>query len=183
MSASRVKPGRERIMEEARSPEQFGEVPTLLDRPATQLLQVPGFDESKLNLDEPADLVAHADFRNTGRKLAAGWRGLKLAVRGDSSFFAHGYRGTLIAITGALLGINQWGWCLLIIAACLVLIAELCSSAVDTLARAIGNPEDAPLKIAREIATAGVMVAAVGSGAITAIVLSWKFIELMGWRL
>ncbi len=149
----------------------------------TQVLPVPGFDESKLNLDQRTDLAAPTDFRNTGRKLAAGWRGLKLAIRGDSSFFAHGYRGTLIAIAGALLGINQWGWCLLIIAACLVLIAELASSAVDTLVRAIGDPEEPRLKTAREIATAGVLVAAVGSGAITAIVLSWKFVYLMGWRL
>jgi diacylglycerol kinase len=170
-------------MDEARRPQQTGSVPTALDddeRPG--VLPVPGFDETRLNLDPPSDLDPHADFRNTGRKLAAGWRGLKSALRRDSSFFAHGYRGTLIAIAGALLGINQWGWCLLIIAACLVLIAELACSAVDTLAGAIGDPDTPRLKTAREIAAAGVMVAAFGSGAITAIVLSWKFIELMGWR-
>ncbi len=183
MSPALVRTGCERIMNEARWPGQTGEVPTGLEAPATQVLPVPDFDESKLNLGEPTDLAAPTDFGNTGRKLAAGWRGLKLAIRGDSSFFAHGYRGTLIAITGLLLGINQWGWCLLIIAACLVLIAELASSAVDALARAIGDPEEPRLKNAREIATAGVTVAAVGSGAITAIVLAWKFIDLMGWRL
>ena len=171
------------MMNEARWPRQTGGVPTGHEVPATQVLPVPDFDESKLDLDESTDLAARTDFRNTGRKLAAGWRGLKLAVRGDSSFFAHGYRGTLIAITGLLLGINQWGWCLVIIGACLVLIAELASSAVDTLARAIGDPEEPRLKNAREIATAGVMVAAFGSGAITAIVLSWKLFDLMGWRL
>jgi diacylglycerol kinase len=183
MSLTRVRSECERIMDEARWPGQTGEFPTALEVPAKHVRPVPGFDESKLNLDEPSDLAGAADFQNTGRKLAAGWRGLKLAIRGDSSFFAHGYRGTLIAIAGALLGINQWGWCLLIIAACLVLIAELASSAIETLTRAIGDPEEPRLKIAREIATAGVLVAAVGSGAITAIVLSWKFIELMGWRL
>jgi diacylglycerol kinase len=183
MTLPNLNTGRERIMDEARSPVQPGDLPRRTSQPAAQVLPVPEFDESKLFLDEPAELAAHTDFRNTGRKLAAGWRGLKLAVRGDSSFFAHGYRGTLIAIAGAFLGINQWGWCLLIIAACMVLIAELSSSAVDTLARAIGDPEEPRLKTAREIATAGVMVAAFGSGAITAIVLSWKFIELMGWRL
>lgn len=169
-------------MDEARRPQKRGDAEMLLDQPALEPLPVPEFGQSRFDFDEPADLAAHGDFRNTGRKLAAGWRGLKLAVRGDSSFFAHGYRGTLIAIAGGLLGINQWGWCLLIIAACLVLIAELASSAVETLARAIGDPDEPLLKTAREIATAGVLVAAVGSGAITAIVLSWKFIELMGWR-
>jgi diacylglycerol kinase (ATP) len=133
------------------------------------------------DLDSPADLAAHADRRNARGKLAAGWRGLKAAIRGDSSFFAHGYRGTLIAITAALLGVNQWGWCLLVLGACLVLIAELAHSAVDTLARAVGDPEEPRLKTAREIAAASVIVAAVGSGVVTVIVLSGKFIALLGW--
>ena len=139
----------------------------------------PGAGE--LGLDPPADGHAHADRRNTRGKLAAGGRGLKAAARGDSSFFAHGYRGTLIAITAALLGVDQRGWCWLVLGACLVLIAELAHSAVDTLARAIGDREEPRLKTAREIAAAGVLVAALGSGAVTLLVLSGKFIELLGW--
>ena len=127
------------------------------------------------------ELTARADRRNTRGKLVAGFRGLKHAIRGDSSFFAHGYRGTLIAITAALLGVNQWGWCLLVLAACLVLIAELAHSAVDTLARAIGDPEEPRLSMAREIAAACVLVAAFGSGTVTAIVLTWKLAEFLGW--
>ena len=49
--------------------------------------------------------------------------------------------------------------------------------------RAIGDPEEPRLKTAREIAAAGVLVAALGSGGVTLIVLSWKFFELLGWRL
>src|SRR5580704_17581354 len=138
-----------------------------------------GNDENAWTPDAPSDLAAHADRRYARGKLAAGWRGLKSAIRGDSSFFAHGYRGTLIVITAALLGIDQRGWCLLVVGACLVLIAELAHSAVDTLARAIGDPEEPRLKTAREIAAAGVLVAAFGSGAVTLTVLSWKFVELL----
>jgi diacylglycerol kinase (ATP) len=148
-------------------------------------LPVPGFDENKLQgqLESTRELTARADRRNTRSKMFAGIRGLKHAIRGDSSFFAHGYRGTLIAITAALLGVNQWSWCLLVLAACLVLIAELAHSAVDTLARSIGDPEEPRLNIAREIAAACVLVAACGSGAVTAIVLTWKLAELLGWVL
>jgi len=149
--------------------------------PAHLLQPVPGYDEHALDfVDIPSDQNAQADRRNARSKLAAGWRGIKSAVRGDSSFFAHGYRGTLIAITAALLGVDQRGWCLLVIGACLVLIAELAHSAVDTLARAIGDPDEPRLKTAREIAAGGVLVAAFGSFAVTAIVLSWKFVELLG---
>ena len=112
------------------------------------LIPVPEFDENRLQHQFHAapELTARADRRNTRSKMLAGIRGLKHAIRGDSSFFAHGYRGTLIAITAALLGVNQWGWCLLVIAACLVLIAELAHSAVDTLARAIGDPDEPRLR-------------------------------------
>jgi diacylglycerol kinase (ATP) len=148
-------------------------------------LPVPEFDEGRLQLQLASadELTARADRRNTRGKLMAGIRGLKHAVRGDSSFFAHGYRGTLIAITAALLGVNQWGWCLLVLAACQVLLAELAHSAVDTLARAIGDPEEPRLSMAREIAAACVLVAAFGSGIVTTIVLVWKLAELMGWVL
>jgi diacylglycerol kinase len=149
------------------------------------LLPVPDFDEDRLQLQlaSAGELTARADRRNVRGKLVAGIRGLKHAVRGDSSFFAHGYRGTLIAITATLLGVNQWGWCLLVLAACQVLLAELAHSAVDTLARAIGDPDEPRLCMAREIAAACVLVAAVGSGTVTAIVLVWKLAELLGWVL
>ncbi len=150
-----------------------------------QRLPVPEFDEDRLRLqlESYGELIARADRRNTRSKLVAGFRGLKHAIRGDSSFFAHFYRGTLIAITAALLGVNQWSWCLLVLAACLVLIAELAHSAVDTLARAIGDPEQPRLRMAREIAAACLLVAAFGSGGVTMIVLSWKLAQLLGWVL
>jgi diacylglycerol kinase (ATP) len=138
-----------------------------------------GYLESTWMPEQPSESAAHADRRNARGKLAAGWRGLKAAIRGDSSFFAHGYRGTLIVITAAMLGIDQRGWCLLVLGASLVLIAELAHSAVDTLARAVGDPEEPKLKTAREIAAAGVLVAAFGAAAVTLTVLSWKFVELL----
>ena len=48
--------------------------------------------------------------------------------------------------------------------------------------RAIGDAEEPRLRMAREIAAAGVLVAAFGSGGVTAIVLSWKLAELLGGR-
>lgn len=148
------------------------------------LLPVPEFDEvrfqSQLEQQSP-ELTARADRRNSRGKMFAGIRGLKHAIRGDSSFFAHGYRGTLIVIIAAMLGVNAWGWCLIVLGACLVLIAELAHSAVDTLARAIGDPDEPMLNMAREIAAACVVVAAFGSGAVTFSVLAIKLAQLQGW--
>ena len=105
-------------------------------------------------------------------------RGLKHAIRGNTSFFAHAYRGTLIALSAALLGVDALGWCFLVIAASFVLIAEVTFSAVETLARAVGDPEQPPLKAAREIAAAGAVIAAFVSGGITLTVLMVKFGEM-----
>ncbi|WP_422926458.1 diacylglycerol kinase [Singulisphaera sp. PoT] len=131
--------------------------------------------------DSPEIWVARAGRRDSKAKFAAGLRGLKHAIRGDSSFFAHAYRGILIGLTAAMLGINPWGWCLLVLGACLVMISELMHSAVDTLAREIGDPEDIRLRAAREIAAGAVLVAAFGSGAVTITILAMKFGELLGW--
>jgi diacylglycerol kinase len=143
----------------------------------------PRLADSTVALEPSPEPAAQADRRNVQGKLAAGWRGLKAAVRGDSSFFAHSYRGTLIAIAATMLGVDLRGWCLLVLGACLVLLSELTHSAVDTVARAVGDPDEYRLKTAREIAAAGVLVAAVGAAAVTLIVLGTRLFELLGWRL
>jgi len=144
-------------------------------------LPVPVRADAAVDFDPPDIWIARAGRRTSREKFAAGLRGLKHAIRGDSSFFAHGYRGILIAMTATLLGVSPWSWCFLVLGACLVLIAELAHSAVDTLARAVGDPESPPFRMAREIAAAGVLVAAFGSGAVTVLVLTMKFGELLGW--
>ena len=140
-------------------------------------------DDGLPDLEPSPEPAAQADRRNVQGKLGAGLRGLKTAVRGDSSFFAHFYRGTLIVIAAVLLAIDLRGWCLLLLGACLVLISELAHSAIDTLARAIGDPEEFRLKAAREIAAAGVLIAAVGAGAVTVTVLAMRLFDLLGWKL
>ena len=122
-----------------------------------------------------------AGRRNLREKLWAGLSGWKHAIRGDSSFFAHGYRVILVALTAAMLGrrppgVGRPGRS----PACLIFIAELNHSAVDTLARAIGDPDEPRLKVAREIAAGGVLVAVVGFGVVVGVILALKFGELLG---
>ena len=150
--------------------------------PPRGLYDVPPVDLLRLEeLETPAPWAPRPDRRGSREKFAAGLRGLKHAIRGDSSYFAHAYRGTLIALTAALLSVDALGWCLLVIGASFVLLSELTHSAVDTLARASGDPDAPPLKMAREIAAAGVLVAAFTSGGLTVTVLLVKFGELFGW--
>ena len=128
-----------------------------------------------------ADLESRLAEWGAPEPWSAGLSGLKHAFRGDSSFFAHTYRGLLIAIAAAMLGVGPVGWCFLVMASAMVLIAELSHSALDTLARALGDPEAPGSKVAREIASAGVLVAVVVFAAVSVTVLVLKLNELLGW--
>jgi diacylglycerol kinase len=131
---------------------------------------------------EPEPEWARRGERQTFRgKFAAGLRGIRRAVRGDSSFFAHAYRGLLIALTASLLRVSPLGWCLLVISGAFVLIAEMAYSAIDTLIRTMGDPDEPGLRAAREIATGGVVIAAIISGALTIAILLIRLGYLLGW--
>jgi diacylglycerol kinase (ATP) len=133
------------------------------------------------DLTEPPEWNTRAGRRNMREKTAAGLRGLKFAMRGDSSFFAHAYRGLIIVLAAALLGVPPMAWCLLVLAIVMVLVAELTNSAIDTLARALGDPEEMGLTVAREIATAAVLVAVVTQGAVVTTIFVLRMGDLFGW--
>jgi diacylglycerol kinase len=154
--------------------------PILHDQPPELTPSPEGLDEGPSGEQWPIVPWAMAGRRNLREKLWAGLSGWKHAIRGDSSFFAHGYRVVLVALTAALLGVNAQGWIVLIMAACSILIAELNHSAIDTLARAIGDPDEPRLKVAREIAAGGVLVAVTGSAMVVGVILVLKFGELLG---
>ena len=141
----------------------------------------PGLEPDVTDLDM-LDLgeceIARAGRRTMREKGAAGLRGLKHAFRGDSSFFAHAYRFLLIAITAAFFGVGPVGWVFLVLAATLVFLAEFTHSAIDTLARAVGDPDEPRLLVAREIATAGVLIAVAIFGLVTTLVLVLRIVEI-----
>ena len=140
-------------------------------------------DDSTLDaLDFMADPIrSRAGRRSLHDKLSAGLSGWKHAIRGDSSFFAHGYRASLVAFIAAIAGVGPQGWIALVLAGCLIFLAELNHSAIDTLARAVGDPEEPRLKVAREIAAGGVLAAVIGSATVVTVVLVFQFGEMLNW--
>jgi diacylglycerol kinase (ATP) len=141
----------------------------------------PATDEFDPDLVLPPEWTTRADLGTTAGKLAAAVRGLKHAMRGDSSFFVHAYRGLLLVLTGLMLGVRPTTWCLLGLCGALVLIAELSHSAIDTIARAVGDPEAQALKAARDIAAAGVLVAVCVTAAVAVTLFTQRLGELLGW--
>lgn len=119
--------------------------------------------------------------QTTRNKLLDGWHGLRHALRAESSFFAHAYRGLLIAISALIIGLGPLEWCLLAISAALVLGSELFHSCIARLSRSPALEGDKHVTAAREIAAGAAVVASLMSGAITLTVLISHVGVQLGW--
>jgi diacylglycerol kinase len=153
------------------------------DEPAPPADGVPDEGHPAADVEQERDPLASVEPRHatTRLKLAEGARGIKLAIRAESGFFAHAYRGLLIAITAAILGVSPTGWCFLIVSAALVLTAEAFRCALITSVELFAEPGDPRARIVREMASGGLLFASITSGCLTITVLSAKLGEMLGW--
>ena len=88
--------------------------------------------------DEPgAEPERRRPRRSWGAKFATAFRGLKLGVRGHSSFSVHFFFAALVLVAAAVLQCDLTQWCILI--ACIggVMTVELLNSAIETLFRGL----------------------------------------------
>src|SRR5258707_8035916 len=70
-------------------------------------------------------------------KFLDAFRGLKLGIRGHSSFFVHFFFTALVVAAAIVLRCDVLEWCLLLGCIGMVLTAELFNSAVETLFRGL----------------------------------------------
>ena len=88
-------------------------------------------------------------------------RGLKLGVRGHSSFFVHFFVAALVLAAGRPLWMRLVEWCLLLGCIGLVLTAELFNSALETLFRGLDAATKERVWPALDIAAGAVLLASV----------------------
>lgn len=144
---------------------------------------IPTVDNAPRSVEQAEVPLATIEPRNatTRLKFAEGCRGIKLAIRAESGFFAHAYRGLLIAMTAAILGVSPTGWCFLIVSAALVLTAETFRCAILMTLDLVAEPGDPRARTAREISSGGLLFASITSGCLTVLVLSSRLSEMLGW--
>src|SRR3989441_10548758 len=83
---------------------------------------------------DPAETLLRSRPRRSWRaKFGDAFRGLKLGVRGHSSFFVHFFFAALVIAAGIVLRCEPLEWCLVLSCIGLVLTAELFNSAIETL--------------------------------------------------
>lgn len=121
------------------------------------------------------------DSRSWRSKFADAFRGVKLGVRGQSSFCVHFFIAAAVIAAGVAMRCSLVEWCLLVMAITGVLAAEMLNSALEALAKSITKDIEPHIGAALDIGSAAVLLAAIGAAVVGAIVLGNRLGQLVGW--
>lgn len=108
------------------------------------------------------------------QKFHCAFRGLRLGIRGQTSFLVHFTVAGLVLIAGAVFRVERTEWCVLVLCITIVLAAEMFNSALEHLARAVDRSENRHLGSALDIGSAAVLTAAMGASAVGCLVLVYR---------
>ena len=107
-------------------------------------------------------------------------RGLKLGIRGHSSFFVHFFFTALALAAAIVLRCELLEWCLLLGCVGLVLTAELFNSAVETLFRGLDPATRERVWPCLDIAAGAVLLASLTASVIGGLVFLYQLAVLLG---
>jgi diacylglycerol kinase len=119
--------------------------------------------------------------RSWRRKFAVAFRGVKLGVRGHSSFFVHFFFTSLVLAGAVVLRCGVVQWCLLLGCIGMVLTAELFNSAVETLFAGLEAQTKERVWPALDIAAGAVLLASITASVIGALVFGAQLAALLRW--
>jgi diacylglycerol kinase len=108
--------------------------------------------------------------RSWRTKFGVAFRGIKVGIRGQSSFFVHFFFAALALAAAIVLSCDSAEWCLLIGCIGFVLTAELFNSALETLFRGLDETAKQRVWPCLDIAAGGVLLAAIVAIIIGAII-------------
>jgi len=114
-------------------------------------------------------------------KFRDAFRGLKLGIRGHSSFFVHFFFTALVVAAAIVLRCDVLEWCLLLGCIGMVLTAELFNSAVETLFRGLDETTKSRVWPCLDISAGAVLMASLFAVLIGGIVFLRRLDTLLGW--
>ena len=120
-------------------------------------------------------------FRHWSRKFRNAFRGLRVGVYGQSSFYVHFCVTVVVVLLGAALGVSPLEWCVLLLCIGVVLSAELFNSALERCAKAITRDFDDNIRDALDMASAAVLVAAIFAALVGAAIFLFRIGFQLGW--
>jgi diacylglycerol kinase len=119
--------------------------------------------------------------RSWRRKFHAAFKGLKLGIRGHSSFFVHFFFTALVLAAAIVLGCDVIDWCILLGCVAMVLVSELFNSAIETLFKGLDEAARERAWPALDIAAGAVLLAGIAASIIGAIIFTRRLPSLFNF--
>jgi diacylglycerol kinase len=137
-----------------------------------------GSSNSLLFIDQPSSFILprHRHWRD---KFREAFRGMKLGIRGHSSFFVHFFFAAVVAMAAIVLRCEPLEWCLLLGCIGLVLTAELFNSAVETIYWGLDEVSQPRVRNCLDIAAGAVLLASITAAIIGCLVFLPKVAALL----
>ncbi len=114
------------------------------------------------------------------RKFGNAARGIKVAVRGEISFFGHLFATTVVVLAGAVLDIAWTSWCLLTLCVVLVLVAEMFNTAIERLSRVVTEQNDPRIRDVLDMCAGAVLAASIGAAIVGMVLLGRPLLHWLG---
>jgi diacylglycerol kinase len=118
--------------------------------------------------------------RTWARKFGDAFRGFKRGVRGESSFSVHFFCAATVVAAAIALGVSLQQWCLLLLCISAVLSAEMFNTSLEWIAKAITRERDERIGAALDMGSAAVLLVALGSASVGAVIFIHRIGELAG---
>jgi diacylglycerol kinase len=115
------------------------------------------------------------------KKFQRAFRGIRVGGRGQNSFLVHVPVACFVLAAAAQLHVSSLEWCVLVLCITLVFAAELFNTAIEHLAKAWTSEFNPHIRDSLDIASAAVLITAVGAMVIGALILGLRIGVMMGW--
>lgn len=108
--------------------------------------------------------------RKWGDKFGEAFRGLKLGIRGHSSFFVHFFFTALVLAAALVFGCHVLEWCILLGCIGMVLTAELFNSAVESIFHGLDEHTKPRVRACLDISAGAVLMASIAASIIGSLI-------------
>jgi diacylglycerol kinase len=119
--------------------------------------------------------------RSWSDKLADSLRGIRTGIRGENNFAVHLVMAAAVILVAALLQVTREEWCLLVMCIAAVLAAEYFNTSLERLAREVDRNHNPNIGAALDMASAAVLIAAIGAAIVGCVVFGHRAGALLGW--
>jgi diacylglycerol kinase len=117
--------------------------------------------------------------RNWWSKFADAFRGLYWGTEGQSSFVVHLLVSVVVMGAAFYFRVDGFEWALLLLCITAVLVAEMFNSALEHIGKAIDSDHNPQLGKALDIASAAVLLSALGAATVGLVVFLPYFVQLL----